>query len=186
MLNARLARLAVAPELDADWLIVEALAERIQGAPGPACAELRARLENRPRPASKPSAAAWCTWGAKVATAQDSERSWYVLFPGLPGGIEPVAELPTAESLIDAMEEVDQRWPMRPWWLNLDSGGGVVDPCGATSGDRACTRHPGHAGAHVAMGYGVTLAVWEQAAAPNEQSQPAQRAASVAASASRR
>lgn len=185
MKNSRLAWLALASAggMDVDWLIVEALAERLKDKEGPACKALAERMARRPQAAARPGSEAWCTFGAREPTSAQrrdgvhvavgdhprlvaslSERPrWYVLFPPLAGGIEPVAELPTAETLRDAMDEVDHRWPMPEWWLTLDDRSGVVDACAAEHGGRRCTRTPGHAGAHVVMGHGELLATWEGA-----------------------
>lgn len=183
MKNSRLAMLA-AGGLDADRLIVEALAERLRGEEGPACAQLADRMARRPTAAPMPEGAVWCTFGAQnptsasrrdglsvesgdhprlVAESPDTRPRWYVGFPPLPGGLTPIAELPTAESLVDAMDEVDHRWPMPDWWRTLDTRSGVVDACPATQGGRRCTRTPGHAGAHVSLGHGELLATWEGA-----------------------
>lgn len=179
--NSRLAHLALGDGLDQDALIVEALVERLSGERGEACTRLAERMAARPQPSSSPAGAAWCTFGARAPTSAsrrdgvsvhvgdhprlvspcDGAPRWYATFPPLPGGIEPVAELPTAESIVDAMDEVDHRWPMPAWWRTLDDRSGVVDACSATQGGRRCTRAPGHTGAHVAMGHGELLATWE-------------------------
>lgn len=168
MKNARLADLALASQGD-DLLLVEALAERLRGERGAAYAALLVRQSQRPTPARTAPGEAWWSglqkapiWaqrrdGLSVQQGDHPELPpraagepvpWYALFPALQGGRQPVAELTRSDTLADACEEADQRWPMPDWWLRLDVSG-VVDACGAASSNGIrCGRPSGHPGDH--------------------------------------
>lgn len=171
MKNARLARLAL-KTTENDALIVDALAEQLRGEPGPAVDALRERMKRRPT-ADGPkgnTGKLWRSYGPQSANRrdgvevrqlqhyprirprkQDEPQAWIVEFPPLAGGLKPCADLGELDSLVDAMELVDQRWPVPNWWHTIDTRSCVVGACDEPDdgiGFAYCELPSGHSDPH--------------------------------------
>lgn len=131
-------RMLLADEGTHDRLVLNALAEFLRGDDGVFLAQLRAAQISREERYRQLTAKRWFSLDNASGRRRDGAElsanlaflpthlrqpeaevpGWLVSFPPEPGGGMPW-EVIRAPTLVDAMEEVDRRWPMPDWWLGL-------------------------------------------------------------------